>query len=319
MPIIYARLTNWTRFSTQVKNFSRENTFSFSSGQRTSNISLTLNSFHFMGTLVARVLRSVLGKSFLECCFLCISSSAEEKVLAGMSFRLAGPRCWYRSRSTSLARRSWGGSRSPVCCTARARAPPSVRSIAQVPMGIFWFTASYYLKLWDLELVWIMQRMWKLSHARGYAVLSGFPRSASTCQCSWLLASITNLPKLSCQHLLQVVGQQHQPSHASGLDLLAEQVVILGCLLVMWKSHYARKRNSLLKILVGLIYNCFTFFLSGKVEQKSQFKIYSTVVLSAGRIPHTKHGRISGEYIVANVLFKDFNFFANRNNTFGKK
>ena len=160
-----------------------------------------------------------------------------------MSFRLAGPRCWCRTCSASLARRSLGGSRSPVCCTARAWAPPSVRSIAQVSMGIFWFTASYYLKLWELEMVWIMQRMWKLSHARGYAVLSGFPRSASPSQCSWLLASITNLPKLSIQHLMQVVGQQHQPSQASGLDLLAEQVVILGCLLVMWRAHYAREKE----------------------------------------------------------------------------
>ena len=104
-------------------------------------------------------------------------------------------------------------------------------------------------------------------------VLRGFPRSASPSQCSWLLASITNLPKLSIQHLLQVVGQQHLPSHASGLGLLADQVVIIGCLLVMWKSHYARKRNSLLKILVGLIYNCFNFFFGGKWSKDHKLKM----------------------------------------------
>ena len=60
-----------------------------------------------------------------------------------------------------------------------------------------------------------------------------------------LLASITKLTDLSCQHLL-VVGLQHQPRHAAGRGVLAVLVVILGCILVMWISTMPEK-NSLLK------------------------------------------------------------------------
>ena len=60
-----------------------------------------------------------------------------------------------------------------------------------------------------------------------------------------LLASITKLTDLSCQHLL-VVGLQHQPRHAAGRGVLAVLVVILGCILVLGISTMP-ENNSLLK------------------------------------------------------------------------
>ena len=145
-----------------------------------------------------------------------LSSAIVRQIVSGScrnALRLLGPHCWYRWCAAARARRCRGWSQSPCWRTRWSRAPWLDWSTVQVPTtGFILIFCVCYLKVWELKEVWVMQRIWKLSHARGCMVLRASYGLHLPVSQLLLLVKRTYRVNSLIQHLLQVAGQQILPS-----------------------------------------------------------------------------------------------------------